>query len=172
MVHRHGSYKRYADPAGVVTRKNRKQKRKERKERKGKNDKLDELESIQRYLCPVCGLTLSVLPPHRLPYRPLRADRLQEYFDQQAGIQTKGLDPPPQVVEAGCLQRAWCALTARVKTLTDVLGQLISKPVSDGASFWAHLRQSFDSVPKLLCFLSQHHHISLLRNYLCLQPPR
>jgi hypothetical protein len=172
MVHLHGSYKRYADPAGVVTRKNRKRKRQEKKELKGKNDKLAELESIQRYCCPLCGRTYSVLPPHRLPYRPIRADRLQAYFDLQAGIRTKGLDPPPRVVEAGCLQRAWCALTARVKTLTDALGQLISKPVSDGVSFWAHLRQSFDSVPKLLCFLSRHHHISLLGNYICLQPSR
>ena len=77
----------------------------------------DEKESIQRYLCPPCGLTFSVLPPHRLPYRPIRAERLQGDFDRRAGIQTQGLDPPPRVVEAGCLQRAWSALTARVNTL-------------------------------------------------------
>jgi len=146
-VHRHGTYKRYADPEDSPE------------------------ESIQRYLCRPCGLTFSVLPPHRLPYRAVRSERLQGYFDQRAGIQTQGLDPPPRVVEAGCLQRAWSALTARVATLQEAFGQLVWSTVSEGASFWASLRQSFDSVPKMLCFLSEHHRISLLGNYRCLRLP-
>jgi hypothetical protein len=151
MVHKHGCYERYADPAGA------------------KED--DEKERIQRYLCRPCGLTLSVLPPHRLPYRPIRAERLQGDFDQRAGIQTPGLDPPPRAVEAGCLKRAWSALAARVNALKDAFGQLVESAVSEAAPFWASLRQSFDSVPKMLCFLSQHHHISLLGHYRCLRPP-
>jgi hypothetical protein len=151
MAHRHGTYERFADPAGA-------------KEE-------EEEESIQRYLCPPCGLTFSVLPPHRLPYRPIRAERLQADFDQRAGIQTPGLDPPPRIVEAGCLQRAWSALTARVASLQDAFGQLVSSTVSDAASFWASLRQSFDSVAKMLCFLSEHHRISLLGNHRCLRAP-
>jgi hypothetical protein len=146
MVHRHGCYERYADPEGTLK------------------------ERIQRYLCPPCGQTFSVLAPHRLPYRPVRADRLQASFDQRAEIQTQGLDPPPSVVEAGCLQRAWRSLTARVATLKEAFGQLVSSSVSDEASFWSNLRQSFDSVPKMLCFLSEHHRISLLGNYRCLRP--
>jgi hypothetical protein len=112
-----------------------------------------------------------VLPPHRLPYRAVRAERLQTEFDQRAGIQTQGLDPPPRALEAGCLQRAWSALTARVKTLKEAFGQLVSSTVSDGASFWANVRQSLNSVAKMLCFLSEHHRISLLGNYRCLRPP-
>jgi hypothetical protein len=150
-VHKHGCYYRYADPAGA--------------------QEENEQERIQRYLCPPCGLSFSVLPPHRLPYRPIRAERLQGEFDQRAGIQTRGLDPPPRAVEAGCLQRAWSALSARVATLKDAFGQLVCSTVSDGASFWASLRQSFDSVAKMLCFLSEHHRISLLGHYLCLRPP-
>ena len=150
MVHRHGTYERFADPAD------------------SKDE--EEQESIQRYLCSRCGLTFSVLPSHRLPYRPTRAERLQGDFDQRAGIQAQGLDPPPRVVEAGCLQRAWSALTKRVATLKDAFGQLVSSTVTDGASLWASLRQSFDSVPKMLCFLSEHHRISLLGDYRCLQP--
>ena len=146
-VHLHGCYKRYADPDGAET------------------------ESIQRYLCPPCGLTFSVLPPHRLPYRPVRAARLQADFDQRAGIQTQGLDPPPSIVEAGCLQRAWSALTARVTTLKEAFGQLIDSKVSEAASLWASLRRVSNSVPRMLCFLSKHHRISLLGNYLCLRPP-
>ena len=112
-----------------------------------------------------------MLPPHRLPYRAVRAERLQRDFDQRAGIQTQGLDPPPRIVEAGCLRRAWSALTKRVATLNDAFGQLVSSTVSGGAWFWASLRQSFDSVAKMLCFLSEHHRISLLGNYRCLRPP-
>ena len=151
MVHRHGCYQRYADPAGA-------------KEK-------DEQERIQRYLCRPCRLSFSVLPAHRLPYRPIRAERLQGDFDRRAGIQTQGLDPPPRVVEAGCLQRAWSALAARVNTLKNAFGQLVSSTVSDGLSLWRILRQSFDSVPKMLRFLGEHHHISLLGNYLCVRPP-
>jgi hypothetical protein len=146
-VHRHGCYNRYADPEGTLK------------------------ERIQRYLCRPCGLTFSVLPPHRLPYRAVRAERLQAEFDQRAGIQTQGLDPPPQVVEAGCLQRAWSALAARVMPLKEAFGQLVCSTVSEVASFWASLRQVLDSVPRMLCFLSEHHHISLLGNYRCLRPP-
>ena len=145
-VHRHGCYERYADPEETLK------------------------ERIQRYRHPACGLTFAVLPPHRLPYRAVRAERLQADFDQRAGIQTKGLDPPPRVVEAGCLQRAWSVLTARVKTLKEAFGQLVWSTVSDGASFWSSLRQSFSSAAKMLCFLSEHHRISLLGNYRCLQP--
>jgi hypothetical protein len=151
MVHKHGCYERYAHPAD------------------GK--KKEEQEWIQRYLCPPCGLTFSVLPPHRLPYRPVRAERLQEDFDQRAGIQTQGLDPPPRAMEAGCLQRAWSALNARVVPLKDAFGQLVDGTVSDGFSLWRALRQSFDSVSRILCFLSEHHRISLLGHYRCLRPP-
>jgi hypothetical protein len=150
-VHKHGCYSRYADPSGA----------------KEQNEE----ERIQRYLCPPCGLTFSVLPPHRLPYRPVRAERLEGDFDQRAGIQTQGLDPPPRAVEADCLQRAWSALSARVVTLKDAFGQLVCSTVSDGLWLWRALRRSFDSVSKVLRFLSEHHRISLLGHYRCLQPP-
>jgi len=146
-VHRHGTYERFADPEGA------------------------EKESIQRYLCRPCGLSFSVLPAHRLPYRSIRAERLQGDFDRRAGIQTQGLDPPPRALEAGCLKRAWSALAARVNALKDAFGQLVESSVSEVASFWVSLRQSFDSVSKMLCFLSQHHRISLLGHYRCLPPP-
>ena len=146
-MHRHGHYWRYADPEGT------------------------DREPVVRYLCGPCGLTISVLPPHRLPYRAIRAERLQADFDCRAGIQTQGLDPPPRVVEAGCLQRAWSALSARVAAIQEAFGQLISNPVSKVTSLWASLRAAMDSVPRMLCFLSEHHRISLLGNYQCLRPP-
>ena len=172
MVHLHGTYERYADAAGAAA------KVPEaagaagaRTPSKKKRKKGDQQESIQRFRCHPCGRTFSVLPPHRLPYRPIRAERLQGAFDQRAGIQTQGLDPPPRAVEEGCLQRAWRVLTTRLATLKDAFGQLVDSTVSDGVSLWKSLRESFDSVAKMLCFLSEHHRISLLRNYRCLRPP-
>ena len=106
----------------------------------------------------------------QLPYRPIRAERLQGDFDQRAGIQTQGLDPPPRAVEEQCLNRAWHAFTTRVATLKDAFGQLVDSTVSDGLWLWQSLRQSFDSAAKLLCFLSEHHRISLLGDYRCLRP--
>jgi hypothetical protein len=147
MVHRHGHYERYADPEG------------------------SQKERVQLYLCFPCGLTISVLPSHRLPYRSIRVERLEGDFDNRAGIQTQGLDPPPRVVEAGCLQRAWSALSARVNTLNEAFGQLLESTRSEVTSLWASLRKAMDSVPRMLCFLAEHHHISLLGNYRCLRPP-
>jgi len=146
-VHRHGYYERYADPEETLK------------------------ERIQRYLCRPCGLSFSVLPPHRLPYRSIRAERLQADFDKRAEIQTQGLDPPPRAVEAGCLQRAWSALTARVTTLREAFGQLVSSEISEVTLLWVSLRRNLDSVAKMLCFLSEHHRISLLGNHRCLRPP-
>ena len=146
-MHRHGSYERYANPKDHTK------------------------ETVQRFLCPPCGLTFSVLLRHRLPYRPIPAERLQGDFDQRAGIQTQGLDPPPGALEAGCLQRAWQAFSDRVATLKAAFGPLVASTVSDAASLWRSVRQALDSVPRMLCFLSQHHHISLLGTYRGLHPP-
>lgn len=56
---------------------------------------------------------------------------------------------------------AWSSLSARVKTLKEAFGQLISSAVAEVASLWASLRRAQDSVPKMLCFLSEPHRISL-----------
>lgn len=125
---------------------------------------------VFRFLCVSCGRTISVLEPHRLPYRSIRAERLAGDFDQRAGIQTQGLDPPPRLLEAGGLRRAWSALSARVALLQEAFGQLIEDSVSEVAPLWRSLRLAMDSVPRMLRFLSQHHHISLLGNYRCLRP--
>jgi hypothetical protein len=67
-MHRHGCYRRYKRPPG------------------------QEKFPVQRFLCPLCGRTVSVLPANRLTYRPLEVERLQGAFDAQAGV-SGGLDP-------------------------------------------------------------------------------
>jgi hypothetical protein len=173
-LHLHGTYERYADVAGACARVEGTPAAGaagvEPSTRKKRRKKEDNQESVQRYRCYPCGRTFSVLLPHRLPYRPIRVERLQGDFDQRAGIQTQGLDPPPRAVEKGCLERAWRVFTARVATLKHAFGQLVDSTVSEGLSLWKSLRPSWDSVAKMLCFLSEHHRISLLGDYRCLRP--
>jgi hypothetical protein len=84
-------------------------------------------------------LTVSVLPVDRLPYRPLEGYRLEAYLDAQAGIRS-GPDPPPGVLEAGCLRRAWTRFQTRVSTLTEAFGLLLPSVLSRAAHLWKQMR--------------------------------
>ena len=144
-MHRHGSYGRYCQPTGG--------------ERFG----------VPRFLCVGCGHTVSVLPPGRLTYRPLEVERLQGFFDAQAGIRT-GLDPPPGPVEAGCLQRAWNRFLTRAKVLTDSFGQMLPAELPTGPQLWQVLRRAVGAAEQMLRFLAQYCKRSLLGDYACLRP--
>lgn len=146
-THWHAQYERYASPDGTAK------------------------EKIQRWLCPQCGVTVSVLPDHRLPYRSVEAERLRADFDRRAGLTSAGPDPPPSVVEAGCLQRAWSCLAARVKRLGEAFGQLLPSGIDEVHHLWRAIRQTKNSVAKVLLFLSESHQISLLGDYRCLRAP-
>jgi len=54
----------------------------------------------------------------------LEVERLEGAFDAQAEVGT-GLDPPPEPIEAGCLQRAWNRFLTRVNILKDAFGQIL-----------------------------------------------
>jgi transposase-like protein len=47
---------------------------------------------IERFVCPRCRRTLSVLPKNRLPYVALNTTMVESEFDARAS----GTDPPPQ----------------------------------------------------------------------------
>ncbi len=144
-MHRHGSYQRYEQPEG------------------------GEKFGMQRYLCPPCGHTVSVLPANRLSYRPVEVDRLQRAFDAQAGIGT-GLDPPPELIEAGCLQRAWNRFLARVDLLKDAFGQILPAELHTAQQLWKEVRRGVGSAEQMLRFLARHCKRSLLGDYACLRP--
>ena len=145
-LHRHGSYQRYARPEG--------------RERFG----------VQRYWCPDCGLTVSVLPMERLPYRPLEGRRLEAFFDAQAGIRS-GPDPPPAALEAGCLRRAWTRFQTRVSSLKEAFGLLIPSVISGAGALWKQMRLAKETLAGILGFLAQTRDISLLGDYRCLRLP-
>ena len=144
-MHRHGSYERFEKPTGGET------------------------FSVQRYLCPPCGHTVSVLPTGRLTYRPLEVERLEGHFDAQAGAST-GLDPPPEPIEAGCLHRAWKRFLTRVETLTETFGQILSAGRQSAQELWTQLRRALGSAEEILKFLAHHGKRSLLGDYACLRP--
>jgi hypothetical protein len=144
-MHRHGSYKRYEKPTGGET------------------------FAMERFVCPVCGHTVSVLPANRLPYRPLEADRLQGHFDAQAEVGT-GLDPPPEPIEAGCLQRAWNRFLTRVNVLQDAFGQILPAALHSPRQLWKELRQGVGSAEQIMRFLARSCKRSLLGDYACLRP--
>jgi hypothetical protein len=144
-LHRHGFYWRFCKPVGR------------------------ELFKIFRFLCPRCGHTVSVLPPLRLTYRALELKRLEGFFDAQAEV-SSGLDPPPGLVEAGCLQRAWDRFLTRVDVLKNAFGQLLPSDLHTGSVLWKELRRGVGSTEQMLRFLAQSCKRSLLGDYACLQP--
>ena len=144
-LHRHGFYTRYCRPAGV------------------------EKFPVRRFLCPECGHTVSVLPPGRLTYRPLEVPRLESAFDVQAGIRS-GLDPPPGLIEASCLERAWSRFLTRVNRLREAFGQILPARIDTAEQLWKPLRQRVGSAEQMLRFLAQSCKCSLLGDYACLRP--
>ena len=124
---------------------------------------------MQRFLCPLCGHTVSVLPGTRLTYRALEVGRLQGFFDAQAGV-SFGLDPPPGPVEAGCLQRAWERLLTRVDCLKASFGQMLPAELHTARQLWQQLRRRVGSAEQMLGFLARCCKRSLLGDYACLRP--
>lgn len=143
-MHRHGAYERYQQATGQAT------------------------FPVPRFLCPQCGVTVSVLPENRLTYRPLQVDRLQGAFDAQAGV-SSGLDPPPEPVEAGCLQRAWTRFLTRVDRLRNAFGQMLPAGLHTGPQLWKELRRGVGSAEQMLRWLAQSCKGSLLGDYACLR---
>ena len=124
---------------------------------------------MQRFLCVSCGHTVSVLPGTRLTYRPLEVGRLQGFFDAQVKGSC-GLDPPPGLVEAGCLQRAWNRFLTRVQVLQDSFGQILPAELPTARQLWKALRRGVGSAETMLRFLARSCKRSLLGDYACLRP--
>jgi hypothetical protein len=95
---------------------------------------------------------------------------VEAYFNAQAGIGS-GPDPPPGVLEAGCLRRAWTRFQTRVSRLREAFGQLIPSVISEAAHLWKQMRLAKETLATILGFLAQSRNISLLGDYRCLRLP-
>ena len=145
-MHRHGRYIRYAHPTGAAT------------------------FSVPRFHCPCCGLTVSVLPVDRLPYRPLAAPRLEAFFNEQVSIGS-GPDPPPELVEVGCLRRAWARLQSRTDVLTTLFSLNSESGIVSAEALWLRMCEVQETMQALLCSLARSWQQSLLGDYACLRVP-
>ena len=145
-MHRHGCYFRYFGPSGA--------------DRFG----------VQRFICRQCGLTISVLPADRLPYRSVKGGRLEAFFNEQAEAGS-GPDPPPDMLEAGCLRRAWTRFQTRVCTLKEAFGLLIASATDSAGDLWRQMRLARGTLQGILHYLAQSHKRSLLGDYQCQRVP-
>jgi len=125
---------------------------------------------VQLYWCPGCGLTISVLPAGRLPYRAVGVERVEAFFNEQAEFGT-GPDPPPSELEAGCLRRAWARFQARVPVMKEALGLLLDIVPDKVGALWKQMRLAKGTLEDILRYLGQWHKRSLLGDYQCLRAP-
>lgn len=128
-------------------------------------------EVVQRYLCPQCRRTWSVIPEGMMPYRSIEVERFEQLADSQLACDdTEPRPPPPTQKEEGCIQRALNKLPERIPLLCRLLGQQMPPPLGlDLASFWRALRK-LASTSKILLRLARDFRTSLLRCYRSLLP--
>jgi len=104
---------------------------------------------IERFVCPRCGRTLSVLPKNRLPYVAVNTTLVESEFDARAS----GTDPPStSEKERGCLRRAFERFAGRVAPLCALLGQMIGPIKPSVGECWRGLRQ-LDNLEGILLLL-------------------
>ena len=139
-IHAHGSYKRYGKADG------------------------NEREKVFRWLCVVCGGTISVLPDTMLPYRPIGTGLIEEWFD---AIFMGRAPPEATEKEKGCLNRSVTRFLQRIPILNEILGQMIAVINPTASKLWKELRKQ-GKLGKILRFLAEKFKSSLLGNYRCL----
>ncbi len=121
---------------------------------------------VQRYLCPRCGHTWSVIPPGMMPYRSMGVARFETLLDERFGWADEGARPPPATeVEEGCIRRACTRLSERKTLLCGLFGQQM--PVLGGwdiGCFWRAMRE-LGSTADILVAMARDFKAALLGNY-------
>lgn len=145
-LHKHGTYRRYRGVEGA------------------------EVQHVQRYACPRCGRTWSVIPRGMMPYRSWEVERFEALLDDRFGLTGGGARPPPATEnENGCIRRAIQKLSKRIPLLRGFFGQTM--PVlcgTDTGGFWRALRE-LGSTERILVGLARDFKSSLLGCYRSLQ---
>ena len=124
----------------------------------------------QRYICPQCGHTWSVIPPDMLLSRSIEVSRFEELMDESLGLASGDARPPPAtVLEEGRIRRACKTLSERLPFLCGLLGQEMPWEASaDLCGFWRALRK-LGSTQEILARLARDFKTSLLRCYCSLR---
>lgn len=126
---------------------------------------------LQRYRCPECRRTASVLKAGMLPYRRLDAEALQQALDEPEACKQ------PEAAPSRPLRRAIQSFEGHALRLHLLVGTnvaLSSDPVRMARRLWPALRRRFGGVATLLVELAAKYGTSLLHDYrsLRLRPRR
>jgi hypothetical protein len=120
---------------------------------------------VQRFVCPRCRHTFSVIPKDMLPYRSLAVPRFEAWMDDPCRA------PPCCKIEQGCLLRASHRLGERIPVLCQLLGQQLPGRLYGALNlFWQALRK-IASLAGILVDLAGKFKTSLLGDYRSLRPP-
>src|SRR6516162_4316172 len=107
---------------------------------------------IERFVCPRCGRTSSVLPKNRLPYVAVNTTILESDFD----VRALGTDPPFwSEKERGCLGRAFERFAGRVAPLCALLGQMIRPIKPSVGECWRGLYGNWTTSKGFCCCWAQ-----------------
>jgi hypothetical protein len=120
---------------------------------------------VERFYCPACRLTCTVLPAGMVPYPSSSVQELEQYFDQRLAA-----EPAASAVRRPrALERALRDFASRRQPLCDLLGQLISPAHASVPQLWRQLRKSLGSLEAILGMLHRSFGTSLLGDYGCLK---
>lgn len=121
---------------------------------------------VERYLCPRCRHTWSVIPEGMIPYRSMEVGRLEELVDTHLGWTGGDARPPPATEkENGCIRRSIKNLSKRIPYLCGLFGQQL--PVfanTDICGFWRALRELGPTMATMVR-LAREFKTSLLGSY-------
>lgn len=116
---------------------------------------------IQRWFCPRCCRTVSVLPGGLLPYCNLSCAELQAAFDAW------GFEDQMPTSRAAVRALGRFLQPALQNDLRHGCGQLLEAALDGGQALWRGLRRSFCSAERLVHWLNAYLGRSLLGRYAC-----
>ena len=125
----------------------------------------DVLRKVARFVCALCGLSVSVLPAFVLPYRPRLIEEVDRYFLAEA-------DARAQVSYADTLRRYWREWCAHWAALQRQTGWPPVRPLArEPQGYWRQLRVAAGSLAAAQKRLIDRYGLSLLRRYACHRVP-
>jgi len=124
-----------------------------------------ERREVARFLCVLCGLTVSVLPAFVLPYRSRLVEAVDRYFMAEHADRV-------EMSDADLLRRYWLLWVAHMASVQCDTGWPPVRLAREPRAYWRQMREAAGSMVKAQCYLLEHYGVSLLRRYACHRAPR
>ena len=130
--------------------------------RHGRSPRKGLAEGLQRYRCPWCHATVSVLEEGMLPYRKITAAELEQCLDDPTSVAPK--EPPSR---RRILRDAVRSFHRHIPQLKMRLGALLRIRAGESPSdhIWRSLRLLYGGIEQILGVLASAFQTSLLRSY-------